>query len=83
MLLRNGTLPDVWISPAALGGQRELLGWGMFLSQTRARMKNRIQAVLQRYNRTVDYADLFVDAGRAKALIGRRSETDLGMLNSD
>jgi hypothetical protein len=25
MLLRNGTLPDVWIPPAALGGQRELL----------------------------------------------------------
>jgi hypothetical protein len=53
MLLGNGTLPDVWISPAALGDQRELLRWGMFLSQPRARLKNRIQAVLQRYSRTV------------------------------
>jgi hypothetical protein len=34
--------------------KRALLGWGMFLSQTRARIKNRIQAGLQRYNRTVD-----------------------------
>jgi transposase len=68
MLLRNGTLPDVWIPPAALRDQRELLRWRMFLSQTRARMKNRIHAVLQRYNRTVDYADLFGDAGRAELL---------------
>jgi hypothetical protein len=52
-LLGSGTLSDVWIPPAALGDQRELLRWGMFLSQPRARLKNRIQAVLQRYSRTV------------------------------
>jgi transposase len=68
MLLRNGTLPEVWIPPAELRDQREMLRWRMCLSRTRTRMKNRIHGVLQRYNVEIDYADLFGDGGRAELL---------------
>jgi transposase len=68
MLLRNGTLPEVWIPPAELRDQRELLRWRMFLSGTRTRVKNRIHAILQRYNVEVDYADVFGNGGRAELL---------------
>lgn len=73
MLLRNGTLPEVWIPPAALRDEREMLRWRMFLSHTRTRVKNRIHAVLQRYNVTLDYADIFGNGGRAE-LFARRAE---------
>lgn len=68
MLLRNGTLPDVWIPPAELRDQRELLRWRMFLSKTRTRMKNRIHAILQRYNLKIAGSDLFGDGSRAELL---------------
>ena len=68
MLLRNGTLPDVWIPPAELRDQRELLRWRMWLSGTRTRVKNRMHAILQRYNVDLDYADVFGDGGRAEML---------------
>ena len=35
MLLRNGTLPVVWIPPAELRDQREMLRWRMCLSRMR------------------------------------------------
>ncbi len=70
MLLRTGTLPKVWIPPAELRDQREMLRWRMWLSRSRTRVKNRIHAVLQRYNVEVDFADLFGDGGRAE-LLGR------------
>ncbi len=68
MLLRNGTLPEVWIPPAELRDQRELLRWRMWLSGTRTRVKNRVHAVLQRYNVDLDFADVFGDGGRAEML---------------
>lgn len=68
MLLRNGTLPEVWIPPAKLRDERELLRWRMWLSHTRTRVKNRIHAVLQRYNVEVEYADLFGDGARTQLL---------------
>ena len=49
-LLRNGTLPEVWIPPAELRDQREMLRFRMFLSQQRTRIKNRIHGALARYN---------------------------------
>ncbi len=73
MLLRNGTLPEVWIPPAELRDQRELLRWRMSLSHTRTRVKNRIHAILQRYNVGIDCADLFGNGGRAE-LLGRLGE---------
>jgi transposase len=68
MLLRNGTLPEVWIPSAELRDQREMLRWRMQLSHTRTRIKNRIHAVLQRYNVAIGYADLFGDGGRTELL---------------
>lgn len=68
MLLRNGTLPEVWIPPAELRDQREMLRWRMWLSGTRTRVKNRLHAILQRYNVALDFADIFGDGGRAEIL---------------
>src|SRR5436309_11892549 len=63
MLLRNGTLPEVWIPPAELRDQREMLRWRMYLSQMRTRVKNRIHGELQRYNIDIAVSDQFGDAG--------------------
>jgi transposase len=68
MLLRNGTLPVVWIPPAEMRDQREMLRWRMSLSRMRTRVKNRIHAVLQRYNVEIEFSDLFGDGGRAELL---------------
>lgn len=68
MLLRNGTLPAVWIPPREMRDQREMLRWRMMLSRTRARVKNRVHGVLQRYNLEVSATDLFGDGGRAELL---------------
>jgi transposase len=73
MLLRNGTLPVVWIPPAELRDQREMLRWRMCLSQMRTRIKNRIHGVLQRYNIDIAVSDLFGDGGRVK-LLARQGE---------
>lgn len=64
MLLRNGTLPEVWIPPGPLRDQREMLRWRMTLARTRTRMKNRIHGILQRYNVMIPISDLFGDRGR-------------------
>ena len=68
MLLRNGTLPQVWIPSAEMRDQRELLRWRMCLSKIRARVKNRIHGALLRYNVDVAVSDLFGDQGRAELL---------------
>ena len=73
MLLRNGTLPEVWIPPTELRDQREMLRWRMWLSGTRTRVKNRIHAVLQRYNVDLDFADIFGNGGRVE-LLRRQAE---------
>lgn len=91
MLLRNGTLPRVWIPPAELRDQREMLRWRMTLSNLRTRIKNRIHGVLQRYNVDIAVADLFGDTGRGQLLerqqelptYSRRSVVEqLGMLDT-
>jgi transposase len=64
MLLRNGTLPRVWIPPSELRDQREMLRWRMSLVETRSQVKNRIHGVLLRYNLAVKAADLYGVAGR-------------------
>jgi transposase len=68
MLLRNGTLPVVWIPPRELRDQREMLRWRMCLSRMRSRVKNRIHGVLQRYNVDIKVADLFGNQGRVELL---------------
>jgi transposase len=64
ILLRNGTLPEVWIPPSELRDQRELLRFRIFLVRMRTRVKNRIHATLGRHNIQVPGADLFGVAAR-------------------
>ena len=73
MLLRNHTLPEVWIPPGPLRDQRERLRWRMTLSDNRSQLKNRIHGVLQRYNIDIAVSDLFGDEGRA-LLMARQAE---------
>jgi transposase len=74
ILLRNGTLPEVWIPPAELRDQRELLRLRMFLVQQRTRFKNRIHGALARYNLQIsDVSDVFGVEGRLR-LATRLSE---------
>src|ERR1700747_2644574 len=64
ILLRNGTLPEVWIPPSELRDQRELLRLRIFLVRLRTRVKNRIHGTLSRHNVQVPGADLFGVAAR-------------------
>jgi transposase len=65
MLLRNGTLPEVWIPPAALRDQRALLRTRMRLVRIGTGLKNRIHAALDRYGlQSEGYSDLFGKLGR-------------------
>ncbi|MGD1095670.1 MAG: IS110 family transposase [Bryobacteraceae bacterium] len=64
ILLRNGTLPEVWIPPSELRDQRELMRLRIFLVRLRTRVKNRIHGTLARYNVQVPGADLFGVAAR-------------------
>src|SRR5205823_5307636 len=64
ILLRNGTLPEVWIPPSQLRDQRELLRLRMFLVRLRTQVKNRIHGTLGRYNVQVPGTDLFGVEGR-------------------
>ena len=59
ILLRNGTLPEVWIPPGELRDQRELLRMRIFLVRLRTQVKNRIQATLARHNLAVIGTDAF------------------------
>jgi transposase len=68
MLLRNGTLPRVWIPPAELRDQREMLRLRMSLVRIKTQLKNRIHGVLLRYNMTVQATDLYGDRGREELL---------------
>ena len=66
MLLRTGTLPRVWIPPAEIRDQREILRWRMCLVESRSQIKNRIHGVLLRYNVNATASDLYGAAGRAE-----------------
>jgi hypothetical protein len=49
-LLRNGTLPTVWIAPSEVRDERELPRTRMALCKIRVALKNRIHAMLAKYN---------------------------------
>jgi transposase len=70
ILLRNGTLPEVWIPPFGLRDQRELLRLRMFLMALRTDIKNRIHGALGRYNLQIGVTDLFGTEGRQE--LGQR-----------
>jgi transposase len=73
ILLRNGTLPEVWIPPSEVRDQRELLRLRIFLVRLRTRVKNRIHGTLSRHNVQVSGSDLFGVEGRLQ-LGGRLPE---------
>ena len=73
VLLRNGTLPTVWIPPGELRDRRELLRMRIFLVQLKTRVKNRIHGTLARHNVVVPGADLFGAEARSQ-LESRLSE---------
>lgn len=65
LLLKTGTLPNVWIPPGELRDKRELPRTRMVLSRIRTKLKNRIHATLAKYNlKTDEVSDLFGKSGR-------------------
>jgi len=68
LLLRNDSLPEVWIPPAKLLDLRDLMRTRLSVRQQGSLLKCRIQAALRRYG-VRDYserADLFAGKSRAK-----------------
>ncbi len=66
VLLRNGTLPEVWIPPRELRDQREILRTRMALRDLRTSLKHRIHAALERYGLfATGVSDLFGKSGRS------------------
>jgi len=60
MLLRNGTLPQVWIATSDMRDQRELLRLRMTVLSMELRLKNRIHAVMGKYPMQIDeVSDVF------------------------
>ena len=64
MLLRNGTLPEVWIPPRELRDQREMFRLRMCLVEARSQVKNRIHGTLLRYNVALKAKDIYGVGGR-------------------
>jgi transposase len=64
MLNLNGSLPAVWIPPAELRDQRELVRMRMSFVAIRTKLKNRIQATLGKYALTIEVSDVFGKQGR-------------------
>lgn len=65
ILLRNGTLPEVWIPPRDLRDQREILRTRMALRDHRTMLKHRIHSALERYGIFhTGISDLFGKRGR-------------------
>ena len=65
LLLRNGTLPKVWIPPGELRDQRELPRMRMCFVRMRTTLKNRIHATLSKYAIDIkEVSDIFGKTGR-------------------
>jgi transposase len=67
VLQRAGTLPTVWIPPAAVRDKRELPRTRMVFGRERTRLKNRIHSVLDKYglqDAFEDISDIFGKKGR-------------------
>lgn len=68
MLLRNGTLPEVWIPPAVLRDWRGLLRTRLALRHHTTTLKNRVHAAIRRYGRWQpgEAKNLFKGKGRVE-----------------
>jgi transposase len=67
LLQRAGTLPTVWIPPAAVRDKRELPRTRMVFGRERTKLKNRIHSVLDKYglqDAFEDISDIFGATGR-------------------
>ena len=72
-LQRTGTLPAVWIAPAAVRDVRELPRTRMVLVRERTALKNRVHASLAKYGiRIESVSDIFGKRGRV--LLGKALE---------
>lgn len=74
LLLRNGTLPAVWIPPSELRDQRELPRMRMALVRVRTMLKNRIQACLAKYAIRIEAVDDLFGIGGRRLLAQRLPE---------
>ncbi len=68
MLLRNGTLPEIWIPPAKLRDLRGLMRTRLALRHHTTALKNRIHGVIRRYGQWQpgEARDLFKGKGRVQ-----------------
>lgn len=68
MLLRNGTLPEVWIPPAKLRDLRGLMRSRLALRHHTTTLKNRIHGAIRRYGQWEpgESKNLFVGKGRVQ-----------------
>ena len=68
MLLRNGTLPEVWIPPATLRDLRGLLRTRLALRHHTTTLKNRIHGAIRRYGQyeAGEPRNLFAGKGRVQ-----------------
>jgi len=65
LLLRNGTLPSIWIPPREIRDQRELSRMRTALVRVRTMLKNRIHATLAKYAIQIQQvSDIFGVLGR-------------------
>jgi transposase len=64
LLQRTGTLPTVWIPPAAVRDQRELPRTRMVFARERTKLKNRIHSVWDKYGLQEAFEDLSDIFGR-------------------
>jgi len=71
LMLRNGSLPEVWIPPANLLDRRDLMRTRLATRQQGSELKCRILAALRRYGvrREEEGADLFAESRRPKLAI--------------
>jgi transposase len=71
LMLRNGSLPEVWIPPANLLDLRDLMRTRLATRQQGSELKCRILAALRRYGvrRYEEGADLFAESRRAKLAV--------------
>jgi transposase len=58
-LQQNGTLPTVWIPPAALRDLRELTRTRLVMVNSRTRLKNRLTSTLAKYGLRIEASDAF------------------------
>jgi transposase len=82
MLNLHHTLPAVWIPPAELRDQRELVRMRMSFVAIRTKLKNRIQATLSKYALSLEVSDVFGKTGRIlleEAIQELPPETQLSM----